>query len=180
MERETENKHAYDRKLAAVCGLFCPSCTIFIGSHEDTGRLKPMADQFGIKPGEIRCEGCRSDVRFIYCQTCKLDKCASEKGVDFCGSCDEYPCVDLKAFQSAMPHRIELWKNQERIREVGPEKWYQEMLEHYSCPDCGAINSTYDLKCRKCGRSPSCEYVHQHKDEIAAQLKNMQRNHKIT
>jgi predicted RNA-binding Zn-ribbon protein involved in translation (DUF1610 family) len=173
MKRELENKHIYDRKLAAVCGLFCPSCTLFIGSNGDPKRLEPIAAQYGKKSEEIRCEGCRSDVRFIYCQTCKLDKCAEEKGVDFCGTCHEYPCEELKVFQAAMPHRIELWKSQERIREVGPEKWFEEMIEHYSCPECGTINSTYDLKCRRCGRTPSCEYVSQHREEIAQQLKRM-------
>lgn len=173
MKAKPGRKPSYDRKLAAVCGLFCPSCTIYIGSSEDPKRLDPIAGQLGKKPEEIRCEGCRSDVRFLYCRTCKLDKCASERGVEFCGSCDEYPCAELKAFQAAMPHRIELWKSQERIREVGPENWYQEILEHYSCPGCGMINSTYDFKCRGCGHVPSCEYVAQHREEIDEQLKRM-------
>jgi hypothetical protein len=180
MKVEPERGHAYDKKLAAVCGLFCPACTIYIGSTEDNERLRPIAAQAGKKPEEIRCEGCRSDVRFIYCQTCKLDKCASEKGVDFCGICSSYPCADLKEFQAAMPHRIDLWENQDRIRQVGPEKWFDEMIERYSCPDCGSINSAYDLKCRKCGRVPSCEYVSRHRDEIAAQFKRMKRDFKIT
>lgn len=58
-----------------------------------------------------------------------------------------------------MPHRIELWKSQERIKEVGYEKWYAEMIEHYSCTECHTLNSAYDIACRKCGRTPSCNYV---------------------
>jgi predicted RNA-binding Zn-ribbon protein involved in translation (DUF1610 family) len=72
-----------------------------------------------------------------------------------------------------MPHRLELWESQERIRKVGPEKWYSEMLEHFSCPECGTINSAYDLKCRQCGHIPSCEYVAKHREEIAGQLKRL-------
>jgi uncharacterized OB-fold protein len=65
-----------------------------------------------------------------------------------------------------MPHRIELWKSQERIKEVGYEKWYEEMISHYSCSECGTLNSPYDIVCRKCGATPSCSYVNLHKDEI--------------
>ncbi len=100
-------------------------------------------------------------------------KCASGKGVDFCGKCDEYPCEDLKVFQAAMPHRIELWKSHERINEVGYERWYIEMLEHYSCPKCGSINSAYDLACRKCGAAPGSAYVALHREEIVRQLAKM-------
>jgi hypothetical protein len=65
-----------------------------------------------------------------------------------------------------MPHRIELWKSQDRIKEIGYEKWYAEMIEHYSCTKCGTLNSAYDLKCRKCGEEPSCGYVAKHKKAI--------------
>ncbi len=104
MKQKPEKKHAYNRNLAAVCGLFCPACTLFIGSSEDPKRLEPIARQYGKKAEEIRCEGCRSDVRFLYCKTCKMDRCATEKGVEFCGSCKEYPCEEIRTFQAAMPH----------------------------------------------------------------------------
>jgi predicted RNA-binding Zn-ribbon protein involved in translation (DUF1610 family) len=173
MAENSKGDSKYDKKLAAVCGLFCKSCSIYIGSTEDPEKLKPIAAAMGKQPEEIRCEGCRSDVRFFYCQTCTLYKCAASKGIDFCGSCESYPCEDLKEFQKAMPHRIELWESQKRIKEAGPETWYSEMIKKYSCPNCGTINSTYDSKCRKCGTSPSCAYVGEHKEEISRQLKNM-------
>ena len=99
-----------------------------------------------------------------------MSKCAAEKGVDFCGQCPEYPCKELQSFQAERPHRIELWKSQERIREAGYETWYAEMLEHFSCPKCGTINSAYDMKCRKCREEPSCAYVGLHKNKIMQHL----------
>lgn len=160
-----------DKKLAAVCGLFCPACTVFIGTGEDPERLKVMAGHARKPVEELQCDGCRSEKRCFYCrEICKMNKCASEKGVDFCGECREYPCEDLKVFQAAMPHRIELWKSQERMKEVGYEKWYIEMIEHYSCHKCGTINSAYDLACRKCEATPSCTYVSLHKDKIIEHL----------
>ena len=170
-----KNAGKYDKKKAAVCGLFCPSCTLYIGTQEDPERLKFLADAFKLPVEDVMCGGCRAEVRSFYCRDlCKMYKCADEKGLEFCGNCKDYPCQELKDFQCAMPHRIELWKSLDRIREAGPEKWYGEMLEHYACPSCGVINSAYDIQCRKCGAEPGSAYVAEHKDEIILQLGKMQ------
>ncbi len=161
-------------KLAAVCGLFCPACRIFIGTKEEPERLKAMARRFQKPIEEMHCNGCRSEKRCFYCESrCTMAKCAAEKGVEFCGSCAEYPCENLKAFQSEMPHRIELWQSQKRIKEAGYEKWYLEMIEHYSCQKCGTLNSAYDIACRKCGATPSCSYVRLHQDAIMQKVDRM-------
>lgn len=159
-----------DKSKAAVCGLFCPACAVYIATREDPERLKNMAARFGIPPEELACDGCRSQRLSLFCRTrCKMLKCAARKGIDFCGGCDEYPCAELKEFQSQMPHRKELWNSQQRIKEAGWETWFEEMTELYSC-SCGAVNSAYDLKCRKCGNEPSCRYVGTYNDDI---IKNM-------
>lgn len=156
-----------DKRFAAVCGLFCPACTFFIGTKEDPERLKMMAMRFQLPVDELECHGCRSEKLGVFCRNyCKMIRCAAEKGFNFCGECQEYPCEELKTFQSRMPHRNELWKSQERIKEVGYEKWYEEMIEHYSCSECYTINSAYDIKCRKCGTTPSCNYVNLHQNDI--------------
>jgi len=162
-----------DKREAAVCGLFCPSCSIYIGTKEDPERLKKLARGFNVSVNEMECEGCRSDKRIGYCRTCKMAKCSSEKGIDFCGACEDYPCEDLKQFQAVLPHRIELWKSQERIKEAGYEKWYAEMVKHYTCPQCGTLNSAYDMTCRKCGLTPSCAYVGLNQHEIINRLSDM-------
>ncbi|MDA8423771.1 MAG: DUF3795 domain-containing protein [Nitrospiraceae bacterium] len=163
-----------DKKLAAVCGLFCPACHVFIGTHEEPAKLAVMAKRFQKSIEELQCNGCRSAKRCFYCETmCFMAKCATVKGVEFCGACPEYPCPGLKEFQAQAPHRIELWKSQARIKEAGYETWYAEMIEHYSCPECKTLNSAYDLKCRKCSHEPSSEYVRLHKDEIEKHLARM-------
>jgi hypothetical protein len=174
MDEKNTSIRTPDKSLAAVCGLFCPACRVFIGTREDQGSLAVMARRFQRSLEEMQCNGCRSEKRCFYCESrCTMTKCAAAKGVDFCGECAEYPCTDLKTFQAEMPHRIELWKSQARIREVGYEKWYTEMIEHYSCEKCGTLNSAYDLRCRKCGEEPSCEYVGLHKDEIMRHMAKM-------
>jgi hypothetical protein len=161
-----------DKKFAAVCGLYCEACSWFIATAEDPGKLKKLATLYNCSEEEGKCYGCRSDKRTLYCEKCKMFACAVERGIDFCSACVEYPCDDLKQFQSAMPHRIELWANLDQIKSIGYEKWLKEMREDYTCPRCRSINTAYDLKCRKCGEEPSCNYVAKHKQVIEQYFKN--------
>ena len=55
---DTANK---DKKLAAVCGLFCPSCTVYIATHEEPERLRIRAKRSGLATEELMCDGCRAD-----------------------------------------------------------------------------------------------------------------------
>lgn len=161
-----EEKREPNKKLAAVCGLYCEACSIYIATHEDSGRLKKLAAAFKITEEEAKCYGCRSDKRLPYCTECRMFACAEKKEIDFCSLCDEYPCSELKRFQSERPHRIELWENLDRIRLTGYQQWLKEMQQHYACPSCRTLNSAYDTKCRKCAKEPSCAYVSKHKDAI--------------
>ncbi len=156
--------------LSAVCGLFCPSCTIYIGSTEDPQRLEKFASTRGKTVEEIRCYGCHSEKRTLFCQTCIMVRCAAEKGLAFCGQCPEYPCKDIQEFQAARPHRIDLWQSQARLKEVGRERWFAEQIERYACPKCGTINSAYDMICRKCSYDPANAYVSENKTKITAFL----------
>ncbi|MEJ5309889.1 MAG: DUF3795 domain-containing protein [Anaerolineae bacterium] len=155
-----------DLTLAAVCGLFCPACIIYIAAHETPEKRAEIARQRNRPVESLVCDGCRAERRYSYCESCKLYACATAKGLDFCGQCAEYPCADLKAFQAARPHRLELWEAQARIREVGYEQWFAEMIERYACPECGTLNSAYHLACRACGAEPANAYVAEHKSAI--------------
>jgi len=171
MQKETENMVDHDKRMAAVCGLYCEACRWFISTTEDPERLKRLSAERKWSVEESKCFGCRSDKRLPYCENCRMFTCANERGVDFCCECEEYPCNDLSQFQTAMPHRIELWDNLERINSVGYKQWLNEIRRHYTCPRCHTLNSTYDLQCRKCGEEPSCNYVAIHKQEIEEYLK---------
>ena len=174
MKSGTSRSAVPNKQLAAACGLFCPACSIYIASTEDHVRLSALSERFGVPEGDMECHGCRSEKRGLYCNKyCKMTGCAREKGVDFCGQCPQYPCSDLKTFQSQMPHRIELWQDQARIKAAGWETWYAEMVEHYSCHECGTINSAYDSKCRICGATPSCNYVKLYEKQVGTHRSRM-------
>ena len=173
MQKKENHSGELDKNLAAVCGLYCEACTLFIATMEDPIRLKELAARFQLSEEVMKCYGCRSSKRGPYCETCKMSACAAERGIDFCFKCVEYPCNDLKQFQSERPHRIELWDDLERIKNIGYKHWLKEIKENYTCPQCQSINSAYDLKCRKCGEEPSCDYVAKHKEAIEQVLKNL-------
>jgi hypothetical protein len=163
-----------DLRLAAVCGLYCPSCTAYIGSQEEPARLQGLAARMGRTVDELRCNGCRSDKRSFFCTVfCKMKPCAELKEVTFCGECAEYPCDEIKDFQAAMPHRAELWESLALLKEKGMEPWFRAMSERYACPSCGILNSAYDLKCRLCGTSPGSAYAERHKAAVSAHVKKM-------
>ncbi len=170
MEKDGRFQEA-DKKIAAVCGLYCKSCAWYIATTEDPDKLKRLAAKRNWSVEEGSCLGCRSDKKLPYCDNCKMFACASERGIDFCVDCEKYPCDALKAFQAEMPHRSELWMNLERIKSVGYRQWLSEMEEHYSCSRCGTLNSTYNLKCRKCGIEPSCAHVAKHRQMIEGYFK---------
>ncbi|MCP4151443.1 MAG: DUF3795 domain-containing protein [bacterium] len=172
MQKKENQPEELDKTLAAVCGLYCEGCTLYIATMEDPARLKELAARFQLTEEAISCYGCRSHKRGPYCQECKMVSCAAERGIDFCIECEEYPCKELKEFQAEKLHRIELFDDLERIKSVGYKKWLQERRENYSCPQCTIINSAYDMKCRKCGEEPANNYVAKNKQAIEEFLKN--------
>lgn len=168
---ETTAEIQPEKSLCAVCGLFCAACTLFMATRKDSGWLEAMAARFDRPMEDLQCDGCRAERRGFYCRECKMSACTREKGIDFCNECGEYPCEDLKTFQAAMPHRMELWENLARIGEVGYEKWFEEKIPHYSCPECGNLNPPYAISCRQCGHEPGSAYVRRHRAAIEEYLK---------
>lgn len=173
MQKKHNHSTKFDKKSAAVCGLFCGACTLSIATREDPARLNGLAAQFQLSEEEVKCNGCRSDKKWAYCVNCKMFSCANERGIDFCVECEDYPCSDLKQFQSEKPHRIEIFDDLEQIKVMGYEYWFESIRIKYTCPRCLTINSAYDLGCRKCGQEPSCDYVIKHKRVIEQALNTM-------
>ena len=158
-----------DRTLSAVCGLYCPSCTLYIGTVEDPARLNGLAAATGRPLEDLLCKGCRSDNLSFFCREfCKMKPCAAAKGLSFCSECEEYPCENLRAFQAAMPHRAELWDSLAQIKNEGADSWFCAQTERFACPACGTINSAYDLTCRSCGNDPGSAFTAAHRDEVLA------------
>jgi hypothetical protein len=50
----------------------------------------------------------------------------------------------------------------------------KSMEKHYSCSQCGTINSAYDFKCRSCGNEPSSKYSEKHSEKVLEFLAKQQ------
>lgn len=161
------------KKTAAYCGLFCESCSLYIGTQFEPERLEVLAKRYGKEIDEMRCNGCRSDKLSFYCVTCEMKACIREKGLDFCSDCDEYPCQTLKEFQVLMPHRAELFDSLDYVRDHGYEKWRNKMKQDFSCEKCGTVSSVYDSKCRNCGNKPPSPFAERNSAQISETLSKL-------
>ena len=159
-----------DLCVAAYCGLYCSSCSVFIASQEDPGLLEAIAGKMNKSVEETRCSGCRSGKLNSFCLGCDLKPCAVSKGIDFCSECSEYPCDKLKAFQEKMPHRAELFESLNFLKNNSVEKWEEKMKQDFSCQKCGKINSPYFINCRECNTFPGNRLIERNLDKIKSFL----------
>lgn len=145
-----------EKQTAAVCGLLCKSCVIYIATKENnTALLNRIAGSLQLTLEQVQCHGCRSNILSGHCQVCYFRDCTKNKEIEFCSECNDFPCSRLKEFQTKMPHRVELFKSLERIKKVGWEKWYVEIVARHSCTECNKLNGWYEFTCSSCGNKPS-------------------------
>ena len=83
-------------------------------------RFKQVLGLFAGAP----CAGCRAGGSTL--PFCAARTCFKEQDVDFCFQCSLYPC-----YRNSYPELFaETWrKNQDRMREVGVERFYEESLQ---------------------------------------------------
>lgn len=147
-----------DFQKSAVCGLYCPACSLYIATDENGKRLEAVAAKLSQSVEDSRCGGCRSSLLSLHCRVCAFKSCASSRKISFCSQCGDYPCGDLRDFQAKMPHRAELWESLECVLREGHDKWLEKMEVDHSCAVCGTINSAYDMVCRSCGNAPASPF----------------------
>lgn len=152
--------------VCAICGLLCSACAVYLASADDPEWLARLARHNHVSLEEERCLGCRSSDISYHCEMCHFAECAKERGLLFCIECPDFPCSELAAWRSRMPHRIETVAALQRIRDVGWDAWHQEAIRDFTCPTCGTINSAYNVACRMCGAEPSCTFVERHRGTI--------------
>ena len=143
----------YRFKLLGVCGLHCGACYHYRAAFPESKHLlETVARQYASLEG-FTCKGCRSDSLYVHpgCTECFFRACAEKKEILHCGLCDEYPCKQLKAFQSnGRPHHADIFDNIEDLKVRGPEEWLAMQELRWTCK-CGAYFSWYEECCRHCG-----------------------------
>ncbi|MFX0025763.1 MAG: DUF3795 domain-containing protein [Candidatus Hermodarchaeota archaeon] len=142
------------QELLAPCGLYCGVCSIYIAHRDNNMKFKqvlfPVYKAFAKTVDEISCTGCLSDgIVFPVCKACAIKKCCSEKNVDGCHQCDEFPCKfinnsPIPVAKKVMMRTIPFW------RKYGTEKFVEEEEKRYHCPDCGNPLFRGAKRCNKC------------------------------
>lgn len=119
------------RQLISYCGIYCAKCEIFIASTlSDQKKKAQLAKQLSeekggkITPKDISCLGCRASEKNSWTQDCQIRKCASEKGIEFCYQCEEFPCSNLQTFYKKNPGPRE---NLKKISKVGVDAFLSEI-----------------------------------------------------
>ena len=152
---------------SAPCGLACFECRYYVENQNQQRTDKTDRDLRlnNIPPEVWQCNGCRNqkgilkshELFFNRTGPCHVYKCTSEKGIDFCYQCDEFPCQLVEHFplpvgRRVMKRAIPLWR--EFVAQLGDEKgsveWARRECERYHCPDCGEPLFRGAITCRKC------------------------------
>jgi len=114
------------------CGLYCARCEIYIAStSSDLKQKAVLAEQLSeiqgknIAPDDIHCWGCWANNRNCWGKRCHFRKCASDKGIDFCYQCQEFPCEKLVDFYEKHP---EARDNLTHISKKGLEAFFAELM----------------------------------------------------
>lgn len=90
-------------KHMAYCGFDCGTCPIFTSTESNNGALKDeLARRYSnadkhFERDEIGCGGCKSDLTAVhpFCGECVYRLCARKRGIESCGECVDYPCMEI-------------------------------------------------------------------------------------
>jgi hypothetical protein len=151
-------------ELISPCGLYCGVCAIYIAHRDNNVKLQerlvnlykggtpgkgtlPNAED--LSPEDIRCLGCASDEQFMHCQQCDIRNCTNDKGYEGCHECNEFPCKHIDDFSMAVGKKVILRSVPYR-REFGTEKWVEDEIARYVCPECGNRVFRGTMRCNQC------------------------------
>ena len=117
--------------LVAPCGIDCGTCESNLS--KDNPQLFAYLVSKGIPEAKLPCAGCRNikgDCPVIGAK-CETYICVTEKKIDFCFSCGEFPCVKLQPSADRadiLPHNMKVI-NLCTIQRGGAEKFAEVSME---------------------------------------------------
>ncbi len=124
------------RELTAICGIDCFNCEFFHTNVDDffakmPAERKAAFEARGMTIDKVRCQGCRKTGCTAIDGKCETLACASERKVEFCYGCSDFPCSRLQPLvQGAerVPHNLKVY-NLSAIKNRGIEAWAAEAKE---------------------------------------------------
>jgi hypothetical protein len=118
-------------KLTAPCGLYYGGCSLY-RARSDKALAERMAQRMGVSADMVPiCLSCRAQegrIAVVAEPVCSTYNCAvSEKGLEFCYQCDEFPCLKLAPCvdrAQEIPHSSKVY-NLLLLQKLGTKKWLQ-------------------------------------------------------
>jgi len=119
--------------VLSVCGLNCAQCDIYDAGHGDKKKRDEIVEWFRkernetIKPGQVRCDGCRGPFDRHWSPDCKMMLCARTRELQYCFECESFPCRLLEEFAAdGMEHHKRAVERSKRMKEIGLKAWMAE------------------------------------------------------
>jgi len=114
--------------LVAPCGLHCGDCGVY--KVKDDPSLREIIDSCSANWNGDPCPGCRQIKGNCLGVdgTCETYACVTERGLDFCFECPEFPCAKLNPAAeraNVLPHNIKVF-NLCCIKEQGLVRWLEK------------------------------------------------------
>lgn len=120
-------------QMTAPCGLDCFNCHFHLANENEESKtiLEEISKEYRIPVEAMLCKGCRNHNGQIPIQKqffgeahhCAAYECSLEKGLRFCGDCDQFPCDNLHPYADKaadLPHNIKVF-NLCLIKKMGRE-----------------------------------------------------------
>jgi hypothetical protein len=143
--------------LVGICGIYCGACMVYRAYKDNDQDLIQSLTKMGFSEGEVRCEGCTSDIITPKCGTCIFKECVKSRGISYCFECPDLGCeklIDLSERRARVenkPHLRLCPKNLEKLKEVGTGEWLAQQDKRWSCESCGKRLHWYTKACPSCG-----------------------------
>lgn len=115
------------KTMTSPCGLPCFHCAAYL-AKENQEIKEQLVAVLGVSPDKATCNGCRPQEGKIPVvnpeRTCEIVLCTSEKGIDFCNQCDDFPCGRFQPYadQSHFPHNMKMYQLC-MMKKLGFEEW---------------------------------------------------------
>lgn len=117
--------------LVAPCGIDCGICELYF--CKDDAQLLDYLVSNGIPKENLPCPGCRpmEGKCPVIPELCKTYECVTDKNVEFCYECNEFPCGKLQPTvdrANILPHNMKVF-NLCKMKNIGLEKFAEISID---------------------------------------------------
>ena len=132
----------------SYCGLNCAKCDLYLIPENENAAKQVLGwfkqknwieknvdlSQFMAKGRE--CEGCRGPPEKNWSADCYFRQCASQRSLNYCCECKEFPCEKLLEFANdGVKHHFQTVKNLKLMKKLGLQTFLKQHKDPCFCPN---------------------------------------------